>query len=350
MYEIDFLQAGDGNGDAICMQYGDDRTRTIQVVDGGFTDTADRMVDHIRTHYGSHYYIDHMVLTHADNDHAAGLIGVMQKIWVKHLWMNRPWLYAPEALDSFHGNFTLEGLVKAIKDKHPYLVELEALANANGTLIHEAFQGAQIGAFTVVAPSRARYVGLIPELDKTPTSYAEGLAKTILKALDEGRKWLWEKWDLETLSEMPEATSASNEQSVVQLGEIDGRKILLTGDAGPKALTEGATYAYANGLFTAYPKVVQVPHHGSRRNVTPTVLNLWLGGVVGENAVHGYAYCSVGKEQADYPRAQVKNAFSRRGYPVYSTRTGGKYAYWGVKLRDGWVYAEPEPFEAKVEV
>lgn len=45
-----------------------------------------------------------LVLSHADNDHACGLVGVLEKSDVKNLWMNRPWLYAPQIIDQFHGN------------------------------------------------------------------------------------------------------------------------------------------------------------------------------------------------------------------------------------------------------
>jgi hypothetical protein len=41
-YEIDFLRAGDSNGDAIVVRWGDTKTSDyyINVIDGGFTDTA----------------------------------------------------------------------------------------------------------------------------------------------------------------------------------------------------------------------------------------------------------------------------------------------------------------------
>src|SRR6266542_3228663 len=74
------------------------------------------------------FFIHNMVLSHADNDHATGLIGVLERFEVKALWMNRPWLYAPQIIDKFHGNWTIPGLVKYIQDKHAYLVQLEEIA------------------------------------------------------------------------------------------------------------------------------------------------------------------------------------------------------------------------------
>jgi glyoxylase-like metal-dependent hydrolase (beta-lactamase superfamily II) len=63
-----------------------------------------QIIRHIETHYGKGWFINHMVLTHADNDHATGLVSVLKHFSVKNLWMNRPWLYAAEVLHHFHGS------------------------------------------------------------------------------------------------------------------------------------------------------------------------------------------------------------------------------------------------------
>lgn len=351
MYEIDFLPVGTSNGDAICIRYGDpQRGYYLHVIDGGFTDTAQTIINHIGTHYGWHYRINHMMLSHADNDHATGLIGVMEHFKVDQLWMNRPWLYAAQVLPHFHGNYTLNGLIQRMRDMHPYLVRLEQLALAQGTTIHEAFQGDAIGPFIILAPSRARYIHLIPDLDKTPTSHRGTEVGLLFKGLIEATKtWVDEHWHYETLSNNPEPTSASNETSIVQHAVIDGRSILLTADAGPEALNEAADFAEFIGSLKA-PNFVQVPHHGSRRNVTPAVLDRWLGQRMNEGAIYGTAFCSVGSDQPDYPRGQVKNAFQRRGYPVHTTRDRSKTHYFGREPRADWYQSIPEPFATKVDL
>jgi beta-lactamase superfamily II metal-dependent hydrolase len=348
-YEVDFLPVGDSYGDAIVIRHGDDSGSFLHVVDGGRTDTADTILKHLQEYYPT-FFINHMVVSHADNDHACGLIGVMKAVTVKHLWMNRPWLYADQVLHHFHGNFTLQGLINDIKGRHPYLVELEQLANAQGTIIHEVFQGASIGAFKVLAPTKARYIDSIPDLDKSPTSYrTEGAAPQrsgLLKSIiDAAKQWFDEAWDIETLAQNT-STSASNESCVVQYAELDGNGILLTADVGPVGLTEAADYAAALGLNRT--KFVQMPHHGSRHNVTPAVLDRWLGPRQPQGTFIGTSFCSIGANKPDYPRGQVKNAFMRRGFKVYSTRTkwlshssGGGHA--------GAVAATAEEFFTKVE-
>ena len=64
--------------------------------------------------------------------------------------MNRPWLYAADILHHFHGNFTLQGLIDNIKERHPYLVELERLAVQKGTVSMKCSKALRFGAFTVL--------------------------------------------------------------------------------------------------------------------------------------------------------------------------------------------------------
>jgi len=356
MYEVDFLPVGDGNGDAICVRYGNDDTGYwLHVIDGGFTDTSETMIRHIEEHYGKHYRISHMVLSHADNDHACGLIGVLKRFEITGaIWMNRPWRWAQFVLPAYPG-YSMDRLVREMREKHPYLVEIERIAAARNIQINDVFQGVDIGPFKVLAPERVRYVRSIPNFEKTPEAKRPfvSAAKTILGEAIEAvaRKFAAEDWHIETLSSDPDPpTPDSNESCVVQLGQFEGgSRVLLTADVGPIGLNEAAEYAASLGLL-APPDLVQVPHHGSRKNVTPAVLNRWLGPIKPRGTKTGTAIVSVGKTQDDYPRGQVQNAFERRGYPVHATRTKTKQHSRGGVGRPGWVDSEPEPWIGRVEL
>jgi hypothetical protein len=315
-YEIDFLRAGDSNGDAIVARWGDtkDSDFYINIIDGGITDTGDQVIEHVERHYAKRANIANVVLSHADNDHACGLIKVVEHehFNIHTLWMNRPWDYVDEVLDKFHGGYTRDGLIKKMREMHPYLVEMEQIAARRGILVRAPLQGADIGPFKVLAPSRQRYVNLIPDLDKTPPAYAtEGatLGAILGGALRTVIEKVKERLDLETLDENPPATSASNETSVVQMATFGDRRILLTADVGPQGLDEAAAYAETLSLIIQ-PDLVQNPHHGSRRNVTPAVLNRWLGPYPA--ASRGDAIASVGKDEDIYPRKKVANAPATR--------------------------------------
>jgi hypothetical protein len=91
-----------------------------------------------------------------------------------------------------------------------------------------------------------------------------------------------ETWEVETLEDfVQDRTTPSNESSVVQYANIHESKLLLTADAGVNALNEAADYAAVLGIPITSLTFVQIPHHGSRRNVSRLVLNRLL-----ENPFH----------------------------------------------------------------
>ena len=79
--------------------------------------------------------------------------------------------------------------------------------------------------------------------------------------------------------------------SVIQYANLCSEKILLTADAGRDALTEAADYAPWAGLILPGINRFQVPHHGSRRNLSTEILNRWL--VLCQSLLEGYSFLSL---------------------------------------------------------
>jgi len=127
-------------------------------------------------------------------------------------------------------------------------------------------------------------------------------------------------WGVENFSDEP--TSAENEMSVVQYAHLCNLKILLTGDAGRTALTEAATYAPFAGLSIPGINRFQVPHHGSRRNLSTELLDLWLGKQLPSKLEKEkfIAIISVSKDDKDHPRKAVIRGLIHRGARVTTTR------------------------------
>jgi beta-lactamase superfamily II metal-dependent hydrolase len=146
-------------------------------------------------------------------------------------------------------------------------------------------------------------------------------------------------------------TSASNESSVVLYGAFDNnRRVLLTGDAGVNGLSWAAQYAISVGLPLQQFTFIQIPHHGSRRNVGPTVLNQLLGSIQIEGSNSRFdAFVSAPAEDETHPRKIVLNAFKRRGGRVIPTQGTNKIHYGGFPKRDDYTDVEPCPFYTKVE-
>ena len=68
-FEIDFLDVESSNsGDAIALHYESNGVRRIHVVDGGYQDTGEKIINHIKAYYGDPHFIDSVVVTHPDGD------------------------------------------------------------------------------------------------------------------------------------------------------------------------------------------------------------------------------------------------------------------------------------------
>jgi hypothetical protein len=325
-YEIDFLPVHTSkSGDCICVRYQIGSTWTLHVVDGGYTDTAPDLAAHIDKYFGTKL-INHVVVTHPDQDHAEGLAPILEYFDVGKLWMLRPWIYAQELLPHFPRIGSVENLQKRLRDDYPYIATLEEIALRRGIVIDTPFQGRAIGAFTVLAPSPLRYGQLILSSDRTPQikTATAGILSGLFNAIEPLVTYIKSGWGSENFSS--ENTSVENEMSVVQYANIAGHRILLTGDAGRDAMTEAADYAPTVGLFLPGIFRFQVPHHGGRRNLSSDIVDRWLGprfpSILPAGQETFTAMISSAKEDTAHPRNAVLRAMLHRGAFVGTTEDG----------------------------
>ena len=330
-FELDFLDVETKkSGDAIAIRYAVGGEIFVHVVDGGYQDTGRSLADHIDRYYGYGAAIDNVVVTHPDGDHTAGLKVVLEERDVGILWMARPWTHAAELLDRFKHYGSVASLAARLKADFPTLADLEEIALRRGIPILDPFQGAQIGAFTVMAPSKARYLDLVVEADRTPVvadsvgAVTVGVLEAVTKTLAKVVTLVQAAWGVEVFS--PEGTSTVNEMSVVQGATLCGERILLTGDVGRNGLAEAADYAPALGWTLPGIDRFQIPHHGSRRNVSTELLDRLLGPrlAYGTSAARSTtAIVSAAKADAHHPRKSVIRAVIHRGAQTFSTEVGG---------------------------
>ena len=173
-----------------------------------------------------------------------------------------------------------------------------------------------------MSPSKDFYLELMIESNKTPlekSNVSESAVRKIVNGLVQYVKNLIESWQDEKLREDVETTS-ENEMSVVVLGKMDEENFLLTGDAGIRALDSAIVYAEEKDeAIKDTVNFLQIPHHGGRRNVSPSILDRLIGEIVDEDKTIGKtAYVSVAKD-SDHPLQMVVNALTRRGVKVYKT-------------------------------
>jgi beta-lactamase superfamily II metal-dependent hydrolase len=353
--EIDFLPVGEASksGDAIVMRVGDDNQSQVIVVDGGNLAAGNNAVEHIKEHYGNPSEIEHVVCTHQDGDHASGLRKIIEHFKVNNLWVHQPWLYADYLVDAFHHNWSANGLYNHLRnDCFPIVASLCDLAEEYGVPLRQPLQGDTIGPWTVLAPSLDRDLGLIPQMEQTPlAAKSDSVFAGMMKVVKEAVLGTLEAWHIETLGTPKDGdTSVTNETSVVLFGQFAESRFLLTADAGVGALTDALSGAAANGIDLVSPSVVQIPHHGSRRNVSPGVLDAILGGKLSDDqAKRGFAISSVAAKADGYPRRVVENAFTRRGYQCTTTKEGWVNWTIGMTRRGGMNAVTVSPFHQIVE-
>lgn len=351
-YEIDFIPVGERtkNGDAIAMRITEKGKTEVYVIDGGTQESGKALVQHVKYYYRTNK-IDYLISTHPDMDHISGLKVILEELEVGELWMHKPWDHASHIIkDILDGRVTQHSLSKRIESSVRIAKEIENIAMEKNIRIYEPVQGCSIGSyFRVLSPSEEWYNELLKDFDKVPPTKSSPILeyKTFTSFLN---NTIDENWKTETLKEGGE-TSARNESSVVLLGILpENYGVLLTGDAGRQALAKAYEYALSFKYNLQQCQFIQMPHHGSRRNVSPNLLNKLLGSILPENSpAQKIAFVNTSKGAPDHPKKSVVNAFIRRGVNVVATKGNTICHRSGYPKRPGWGPASPLGLSHNVE-
>ena len=363
-YEIDFLPVGDGSksGDAICLRYSydDGETWHVGIIDGGTQDAGENLCKHIEEYYKTKV-VDFMICTHPDQDHASGLSAILDNMTVNKILMHCPWDYVDYFFDAVNdGRVTKQSLRQKLIDGHPYAYKVYEKAIEKKIPIHHPFSDGNdhgVPALNIVGPTGDFYLKQVVNFrsitDVTESSDdVSGLLKGLLEAAKRAVNWISESWDDEKLVDpADDATSSENSSSVISFFDFDGKKVLFTSDAGVLALEAAATSIEQLGHELQSFSFVQVPHHGSKRNIGPSVLNRLVGTprLIGSETTFT-AFISAAKEgEPKHPNKRVVNAFKRRGAKVIATQGSTKSHFTSGTPDRGWSKAEPLPFYTEVE-
>jgi beta-lactamase superfamily II metal-dependent hydrolase len=358
-YEIDFLAVGEGSrsGDAIAVRFGNlygerDEQRVI-VIDGGFLDDGEALVEHIKKWYGTDR-VDLVVSTHPDNDHTAGLKVVLRELQVDELWMHRPWAHARKVGESMWSEATelqvtaksaATRLTKAIQDAE----DLEEIANSLGVPIREPFLGVSAldDAVVVLGPTKEYYESLLPGFRKSMSELM--LEERAISRFGEVVARVRESMGHETLKDNGQTSPENNSSAVIHI-KTDSRRFLFTGDAGIPALSRVADVLEQAGVDPTTQWFFQAPHHGSRANVGPTVLDRLVGAAGVRDDESWRSFISAAPDGSPtHPSRRVTNALIRRGASVRVTRGESQCLKCDAPARDGWGPSEAEPFHDEVE-
>ncbi|GMX57696.1 MAG: MBL fold metallo-hydrolase [Candidatus Yanofskyibacterium parasiticum] len=351
-YEIDYLPVGDGEkgGDAIILRYGNlfgqRAEQNIVVIDGGTKESGVQIVEHIKKFYNTDY-VDTVICTHVHSDHASGLTEVLSNLKVNQLLMHLPWEHSGDIKKMFtNGKLTIRGLKERTEKSLTAIKDLETLASEKNVPIIEPFQGLSIhndGNLLVLSPSEQYYAELLANFDIMPEIKSEFIIYEKIKGFGKAViKWMAETIDLltETLGDDGE-TNCENNGSTIILFSVDNQKILFTGDAGIPAIQKSIDYANFLGIDLNNVDFLDMPHHGSKRNIGKTLLSQLKPTI---------AFISAPKDgDPKHPSRKVVNALKRRGTKVVATKGKQIHHSKDAPDRPGWVPAQEEPFYDQVE-
>ena len=360
-YEIDFIGLNKETKDAtaICMRWKNwDGSYTVGVFDGGFTEYGEQMKKIMDQYYfdgveGGH--IDFVICSHPHKDHVPGLKTILENFDVDALYVNRPWQHIDALYERVKdGRITKKSLEERLREEYSDLADLENTAIEQGVPIYDVFEGDVIeGKLTVLSPSEDFYLDLLAESRKTPvmeSAAQDSLLHSLHALAEKAVNFIKETWGKDALKENV-TTEPDNETSTVILGAMEEEYFLLTGDVGIRGLRCAIDYADSVNInLQDNVTVIEIPHHGGRHNVSPSILNDLVGEIVEKGTTTSKsAYACTGKG-TDHPRQMVVNAFIRRGVKVYTT-DGQTIHHKRGKMpnREGWTPVTNLDFKEDVE-
>lgn len=288
MLELEVLPAR--HGDCLWIEYGAPQAPTRLLIDGGPAYAYDVLRKRIGVLPPQSRYIDLLIVTHIDGDHIEGIIRLLRDtalgLDIRQIWFNGIAQTAAAAPDAVPDYGVLQGEY------------LSALVKKLGIASNIPFEGAAVVAgMRVALPGGAQAYTLSPtatelarlrtqwnsELDKAglepDASEAEMARLKAIERLAPPRSFapaLGAAPDVRALANKPfeQDKAVANGSSIGILFEYDGHRILLLGDAFPEVIEHSVdTLLAQQGLTRLKADVVKLPHHGSRANISPALLD-----------------------------------------------------------------------------
>jgi beta-lactamase superfamily II metal-dependent hydrolase len=304
--EVDMLSLGDA--DCILVTGWNSGIAQRVLVDGGNKNDAPKVRAFLAQRRVN--YIDHVVCTHPHDDHAGGLVELLTdpKFVFGTFWMHQPWNHVdPRALEVALQTTSAKRVAKILWDSLKTQLAIIKALRLRGKIAIEPFAGQQIAFLTVCGPSAAFYKALVAEftdLNKL-AGFEQSMNAHEQQVFLEKFRALVTPLNNDGSALGGEATEPENDSSVVLATRYDNETVLFTADAGVPALEM---------VRRNYPVLqncnwMQVPHHGSRRNLTEELV-AWFRPKA--------AFVSA-KGEDGHPRVKLVNAFTRTGTVFYST-------------------------------
>ncbi len=290
-----------GKGDSYVVELHDDMGQKFSfVIDGGTVEQSGTLISHIQKYHNNK--INLVVCTHPDTDHIGGLITLFEHCNVQHLFLNDPRDVLPEAilLQRARNNLSTDE-VEIFKSAFERIDELKAQAQYQGTQHHPVTFSSSEPRFSwggwnvfILGPSENLFRDIWLNEDVVRNWFSSDTVDNLVGAQP----------STPVLDDPSIDTKPVNNSSIILLIEGYGKKYLFTGDAGKRAIRDAITIRDISNLTW-----LDVPHHGSRRNLDSEIIN---------HLAPQVAYIS-SPGTTKHPRKSIIKALQKTGTIVYST-------------------------------
>lgn len=315
-FRIDFKYVG--NGDAIIVW-----ARELNVadyvffVDGGNTGCGASVIEHYEKWIKPWLYQNRkvgFVNSHPHADHINGLLEIIDKLGNELSFgiFNDPVeCITTEHKEKIHKAYlnNEDPDITHLYNSFQQIDQLISLCAKYNITRYRALAGTDFlgnGSFLILSPTQDYYANLVQhfsDIDFLKTKDFSLKSSKEVNELEEDLK------PCAIVDEENEATPENLSSTVIQLTDSSGKKYILTSDAGVDSFDymEGETFKADN------IQVVQLPHHGSRRNINTN----WLS----KFSPSYFIVSAIGNQK--HPRKAVINCIKRniKNCNVYSTHT-----------------------------
>lgn len=283
MVEVDFLPASQSkSADAILIRVGAfsyenpvSNQQTVILIDSGYKECAETIKEHLCRYYGCRkLHIDYVFITHPDRDHIAGFNALLndKKVSIGHVFIHDPWEHCKEI---FHrdddGRRTRKSVERKIDEAFELLAEVLDKLDEREISHSEIFAGKYVPVngynFNVLGPSKNFYEDCVKTCvleENYSMTKGNDVYETNSSPASEVHKFFLDN---------PSTSPKNMSSMVILLSKKDGDPLFLfTGDAGVDSLENAFDCAALYSVELSGLRKMQLPHHGSIKNVNESIL------------------------------------------------------------------------------
>ncbi len=273
---IDMLALNDA--DSILIWAKDNGQDYVTIIDGGNPGDGQKLIDHFKKYVEPHIPKNAPILvinTHPHRDHIGGLIEIVNffKQRIARFYFNNPADYIEELtkknirnLNESIGriNKRVSRVFESINDANNLM---DVLAKYNIQPL-PAFSDTELdhNLFRIVGPSKKFYLeqlAYFTNIDILKTSESNIILESQINELEEGLK------PCQVVDDKNDVSAENLTSVLTEFNDASGRRYLFTADSGVDSFEN----AEANGFDMTNFHICQLPHHGSRRNISTN----WIG-------------------------------------------------------------------------